>query len=316
MRGGYMFRTRALVIDSSYRDAGIPSVFLQCMPTSLFSDPPTDLQLVQYMCPMVTPASMAVFNIGNSLLNALPAGLPQNHTMTFSIDFAKYANLTAPLATQHDISNHTVAEAVQDMLNDPVYGMAATYNPVYTSLFPVISPGAAIPQFSEASFSVVWDPSVGYTIANTDNIAFTLDFDVPGSVGVLLGFGNLKEIVPTLTHVSVYTPVDITNAQTEDYVYICSNFLRSVDDGVIAVRGGAIIHNDAMYAVGNGTSGMVSPVMSPISIRGSPLYRAVIDQRTSGISSTVYILYSLRLASGLAINSGEWNMTLNLIYRN
>ena len=49
MRGGYMFRTRALVIDSSYRDAGIPSVFLQCMPTSLFSDPPTDLQLVQYM---------------------------------------------------------------------------------------------------------------------------------------------------------------------------------------------------------------------------------------------------------------------------
>ena len=311
-----MFRTRAIVIDSSYRDAGIASVFLQSMPTQLYSDPPTDLQLVQYKCPAITLDNMSVFNIGNSLLNALPAGLPQNQTMTFSVDFAAYPQLTTPLATSYGINNSTVAEAIQDMLNDPVYGMAATYNPVYTSLFPIISPTASIPQFTSDSFSVVWDPLTGYTITNSDNIAFTLDFNIPGSVGVLLGFGNIKEVLPTIVHTSIYIPVDITTAGLEDYVYICSNFLRSVDDGVIAVRGGTIIHNDAMFAVGNGTSGIASPIMAPVSVRGSPLYRAVIDQRTSGISSTVYILYALRLASGLAVNSAEWNMTLNLIYRN
>ena len=89
-----------------------------------------------------------------------------------------------------------------------------------------------------------------------------------------------------------------------------------MDEGVIVLQGGVVLHNDVMFAVRNGTRGMNSPIMSPISIRGSPLYRAVVDQRTSGIGSMVYLLYILKLASGLAINNAEWNMTVNLIYRN
>ena len=202
------------------------------------------------------------------------------------------------------------------MLNDPVYGMAATYNSVYTSLYPTISPNTTIPQFTSNSFSVLWDPAVGYTITNSDSIAFTLDFDIPASAGALLGFGNVKELAPVVTHTSLYIPVDVTMAQPEEYVYICSNFVRAMDEGVIVLQGGVVLHNDVMFAVRNGTRGMNSPIMSPISIRGSPLYRAVVDQRTSGIGSMVYLLYILKLASGLAINNAEWNMTVNLIYRN
>ena len=303
-----MLRSRSLVVASTYAEAGTPTVFLQSISTNIYSDPPTDIALVQYTCPLVTTRNMAVFNIGNSLMNILAVGVQANNESTFSINFDKYPALIAPLAGQ-TLNNLMVADAVQDMLNDPVYGVAAIFNPLYTAL-------ASTVQFSENSFVVTWDPLTGYTITNTDNIPVMLDFDIPSSMGILLGFGTINELAYSVSHTSLYIPVDVSTPIQEDFIFICSNFIRTMDDGVMVVNHGISIHNDAMFVVANGTSGYVPPHMPAISIRGSPLYHAVSVQRSTGVPSIVYIVYILKLASGLAVNDINWNMTLSLIFKN
>ena len=303
-----MQRARTLVVASSYAEAGTPTVFLQSISTSIYADPPTDIALVQYTCPLVTPANMAVFNIGNSLMNILPVGIQANYESTFSINFNTYPQLIAPLAGQV-VSNPMVADAVQDMLNDSTYGVAATFNPIYIAAnSPLI--------FSPGSFSVTWDSTTGYTITNLDNIPIMLDFDIPSSMGILLGFGTLNELAYSVSQTSLYVPTDVSQPHAEDFVFLCSNLIRTMDDGAMIVNHGISLHNDAMFVVANGTSGYAPPQMPTISIRGSPLYQAVSTQRASGVASMVYIVYILKLASGLAINDINWNMTLSLIFKN
>jgi hypothetical protein len=303
-----MTRSRAVAISSAYAEAGVSTVFLQSMPTNVYADPPTDACLLQYTCPPITPANISVFNIGNSLMNILPFGIGANNESTFSIDFNAYAYLTQPLVGQA-LTNNDIAAAVQDMLNDPLYGVAAVFNPIYTTL-------NRTTQFTAASFVVTWQIGVGYTITNTDNIPVMLDFDIPASIGILLGFGTMNELAFTVTHTSIYVPVDISTGVAEDFVFICSNLIRTMDDGTMVVRYGVSIHNDAMFAIPNGGNGTVSPNLPTVSIRGSPLYQAVVDQRTTGVASIVYLVYSLKLASGLAVNNIDWSMLISLIFQN
>jgi hypothetical protein len=251
---------------------------------------------------------MSVFNIGNSLLNILPVSIQANNESTFSIDFTMYPDLMRPLADQ-SLTNNRVASAVQDMLNDPVYGVAAIFNPIYTA--------TNIPlQFTASSFVVTWLDDTGYTITNTDNIPFMLDFDIPSSMGVLLGFGTLNTLSFNVSYTSLYVPVDVSLPVQEDFIFICSNLIRTMDDGAMVVNHGISLHNDAMFIVANGTSGYVSPTMPTISIRGSPLYHAVATQRATGVTSIVYLVYILKLASGLAVNNINWNMTLSIHFQN
>jgi hypothetical protein len=251
---------------------------------------------------------MSVFNIGNSLLNILPVSMQANNESTFSIDFTMYPDLIRPF-TEQSLTNNRVAAAVQDMLNDPTYGVAAVFNPLYAAANTPL-------QFSLNSFVVTWLADTGYTITNTDNIPFMLDFDIPSSMGVLLGFGTLNTLSYNVSYTSTYVPVDVSQPIQEDFVLICSNLIRTMDDGAMVVNHGISLHNDVMFIVPNGTSGFVPQTMPAISIRGSPLYHAVATQRAMGVSSIVYLVYILKLASGLAVNNIHWNMTMSVLFQN